>query len=378
MLNLRRPPVDAPSSMAPPASFAASIAENPGEVDNTASTTTTSQETTKAPADTAAKPQQKNNAGTTNPGTGTALGEQVMRKVLQDLIAQKDKLERNIEILTEFLTAPNMPGLTGNLLDAEGFPRADIDLYQVRDARNKIACYQNDHKAVMRKIDQSLQSLHALSRVSVPIANSTSFASGLSSNNNVAGSSNKLKLRSGPPFAVIDKVFPGSPAEEAGVLPGDLVKRFGTVTLGQPKTLTVADCFREIKTQVVAGQAVVLLVERDIMERKEADASSGGNELASLNLMTNGPQLLLGTRNNGALSSNPTSANQHLIAAPMLDAAAATTNTNTTAQELQQPVLATVQTTNALSGREERELELIPRSWSGTGLLGCHIVPLDA
>ena len=31
-------------------------------------------------------------------------------------------------------------GMKGALTDAEGFPRADIDLYAVRTARNRIIC----------------------------------------------------------------------------------------------------------------------------------------------------------------------------------------------------------------------------------------------
>ena len=48
---------------------------------------------------------------------------------MKQLMEEKEKLESTIEAYTEFLTTPNMPGLTGNILDKEGFPRADVDLY---------------------------------------------------------------------------------------------------------------------------------------------------------------------------------------------------------------------------------------------------------
>lgn len=91
------------------------------------------------------------------------------RGELDRLLAEKQRLEDNIEALTEFLTGPNMPGLSGNLIDEEGFPRADVDLYQVRDARNKIARYQNDHRAVMKEIEKALHDLHSKKCVSVPV-----------------------------------------------------------------------------------------------------------------------------------------------------------------------------------------------------------------
>ena len=52
-----------------------------------------------------------------------------------------------------------MPGVSGPLVDDEGFPRGDIDLYAVRQARNKYVCAQTDHIEVMKKIEQALQQL---------------------------------------------------------------------------------------------------------------------------------------------------------------------------------------------------------------------------
>jgi 26S proteasome non-ATPase regulatory subunit 9 len=50
-----------------------------------------------------------------------------------------------------------MPGVSGLLVDDEGFPRGDIDLYAVRQARNKYVCAQTDHIEVMKKIEQATQ-----------------------------------------------------------------------------------------------------------------------------------------------------------------------------------------------------------------------------
>ena len=52
--------------------------------------------------------------------------------------------------ITEHLTSPGMPGLSGNLIDEEGFPRSDIDLFEIRKLRNRYACLQTDHQAVMK------------------------------------------------------------------------------------------------------------------------------------------------------------------------------------------------------------------------------------
>eukprot|EP00392_Amoebophrya_sp_AT5.2_P003823 g3828.t1 len=195
------------------------------------------------------------------------------RSALQDLMREKDRLEANIEALTEFLSSGNMPGLKGGLIDADGFPRADIDLYQVRDARHKIACYQNDHKAVMRKIEEGLCNLHAVSKVSVPIAGGKSRKEGGEGDAASASAAKRLKLGVGPPFAVIDSVSPGSPAEAAGVQANDFLKKFGTITLGAPNgPQTVADCFREIRSQVVEGRP---------LEAKESPSSPSATQQRS-------------------------------------------------------------------------------------------------
>ena len=46
------------------------------------------------------------------------------------------------------------------LVDRDGFPRQDIDVYQVRHARHKIICLQNDHKAIMKEIEEGLHQIH--------------------------------------------------------------------------------------------------------------------------------------------------------------------------------------------------------------------------
>ena len=50
--------------------------------------------------------------------------------------------------------------MSGPLVDDEGFPRGDIDLYAVRQARNKYACAQTDHMEVMKKIEEAWELSH--------------------------------------------------------------------------------------------------------------------------------------------------------------------------------------------------------------------------
>jgi 26S proteasome non-ATPase regulatory subunit 9 len=60
---------------------------------------------------------------------------------VKDLVLQKDEAEQEIQELTAYLTAPGMPGLSGGLVDGEGYPLADVDkIIAVRQARHRLAC----------------------------------------------------------------------------------------------------------------------------------------------------------------------------------------------------------------------------------------------
>ena len=55
-------------------------------------------------------------------------GITAMQDELKSLAQQKKVIEDEIIGLSECLTAEGMPGLSGPLVDKEGFPRDDIDI----------------------------------------------------------------------------------------------------------------------------------------------------------------------------------------------------------------------------------------------------------
>lgn len=77
---------------------------------------------------------------------------------------RKEQIERSINDSGHILTANKNVGMNESLLDADGFPRADIDVYAVRQARHQIICLQNDLKAIMKEIEQGLINVHAEAR----------------------------------------------------------------------------------------------------------------------------------------------------------------------------------------------------------------------
>lgn len=131
-----------------------------------------------------------------------------------DLMKEKDKIEEELEAWIGVLESQNV-GMDDPLIDQEGFPRNDVDVAKIREARNKIICLKNDHKAIMIKIEKGLHSLHAQSREGV----------GANSKMDVENSDSKLP----PAFAFVDSVAKGSPADTAGLVPGDKIVAFGSI-----------------------------------------------------------------------------------------------------------------------------------------------------
>lgn len=54
-----------------------------------------------------------------------------------------------------------MPGFRGSLVDEEGFPRSDIDVHAVREARHHLICLQNDYRDAQRRLEELMFRLHA-------------------------------------------------------------------------------------------------------------------------------------------------------------------------------------------------------------------------
>lgn len=63
---------------------------------------------------------------------------------LKALADQREKLEKEIKALRDYLLAPGNPGLKGGLVDKDGFPVCDFEkAYSVREARQQLASTLN-------------------------------------------------------------------------------------------------------------------------------------------------------------------------------------------------------------------------------------------
>jgi 26S proteasome non-ATPase regulatory subunit 9 len=145
------------------------------------------------------------------------------KQTLKQLIEQKENLEAELSALGAVLDSHGVNMRTG-LTTFDGFPRADIDVPQIRTTRARIIRLKNDHKALMAKLEVAVHEQFAAGR-----ASEASTESELSTSSSSSVASRPAAAVIEPPFARVNTVVVGSPAEQAGLQVGDKVTKFGTV-----------------------------------------------------------------------------------------------------------------------------------------------------
>eukprot|EP00520_Triparma_pacifica_P004280 CAMPEP_0118660616 /NCGR_PEP_ID=MMETSP0785-20121206/15792_1 /TAXON_ID=91992 /ORGANISM="Bolidomonas pacifica, Strain CCMP 1866" /LENGTH=264 /DNA_ID=CAMNT_0006553903 /DNA_START=127 /DNA_END=917 /DNA_ORIENTATION=+ len=76
---------------------------------------------------------------------------------LRSLDEQRKRFEEEaLAITSELNSGDNPAGVSKSLVDGEGFPRGDIDIFRVRSLRNRLSVLQTDHKRVMKEIEAAL------------------------------------------------------------------------------------------------------------------------------------------------------------------------------------------------------------------------------
>jgi len=175
------------------------------------------------------------------PSEGTHI---ISREDILRLMKRREDIDEQIQALGGILTS-NKIGMTEPLVDAEGYPRNDIDVYQVRHARHKIICLQNDFKSVTKEIDEKLQMYHTQLRERGVLED---------------GNSMEIEESTTPtvPIAKVNLVSEGSPAYHAGLQVEDMIVEFGSIN---------AENFRSLSdigqlVQSSAGNLVNIKVKR--------------------------------------------------------------------------------------------------------------------
>lgn len=117
------------------------------------------------------------------------------------LIGRKTALESQLQEQYSILTSNNST-MSTPLVDPEGFPRADIDVWAVRHARVRIIEIRNDLIKVGEELKQALERLAEDDAATSAEAGEKPVVNGIIQEDLIA-------------FARVDGVAPGSPAASA-------------------------------------------------------------------------------------------------------------------------------------------------------------------
>ncbi|KAK5109353.1 hypothetical protein LTR62_007123 [Meristemomyces frigidus] len=178
----------------------------------------------------------------------------------QELIAKKENLEAELSALGSVLESHGVK-MDTPLLTSDGFPRADIDVAQIRTTRARIIRLKNDYKGIMAKLEASVQEHFAAGKTMEGMGSQTRAAPALQPGSSTANSAIE------PPFARVNSVVPDSPADQAGMKAGDKVTRFGSANWTNHERLS------KVAQAVQQNENLVIMV-RVLRESSPSTASS--------------------------------------------------------------------------------------------------------
>ncbi|KAL7996572.1 putative PDZ domain, 26S Proteasome non-ATPase regulatory subunit 9, PDZ superfamily, PDZ domain 6 [Plasmopara halstedii] len=187
-------------------------------------------------------------------------------------VETKQVIEAEIEAIVAELSSGNNPGIDGPLVDTEGFPRADIDVYRVRQLRHQLALKQTDHRIVMNEIEKLLprvfeaRSGNKQQQIKTAGIDLTDSMKKLETEWKVTLNQVKQEEEDLLSFAVVESVQRGSPADIAGLQAQDELLRFGSADASNHRELAaIKDIVqRNINRQIrvlVRRKSEVLVVE---------------------------------------------------------------------------------------------------------------------
>ncbi|CAN8098866.1 unnamed protein product [Discula destructiva] len=174
-----------------------------------------------------------------------------------DLQRRKENLEAELTALSSVLDSHGVD-MNTRLLTADGFPRSDIDVAQIRTTRSRIIHLRNDYKDLMAKLEVHIHAHFASLAADAADDTESGATATTTATTDPAVLRDFAPASLDPPFAKVNTVTPNSPAASAGLQQGDLVRNFGWVNAANHDGLRkVAEC-----VQGSEGRGVVVKVSR--------------------------------------------------------------------------------------------------------------------
>ncbi|RAH47189.1 putative 26S proteasome non-ATPase regulatory subunit Nas2 [Aspergillus brunneoviolaceus CBS 621.78] len=194
------------------------------------------------------------------PTSGEAPARDLSKLGVVDLMQEKERIEAELSALSSVLSSHGVH-MNTSLTTFDGYPRDDIDVAQIRTTRARIIRLRTDHKEVMSLLEKGIHDHFA----SLQRAQATAPSDGNTNNtqavpSSAAGSDAAGSEAAGVPFAKVNSVVPGSPADQAGLKAGDTVRNFGSVNwLNHERLSKVAQVVQQNEGRPVA----VIITRKD-------------------------------------------------------------------------------------------------------------------
>ncbi|KAG5366403.1 26S proteasome non-ATPase regulatory subunit 9 [Yarrowia sp. B02] len=157
-----------------------------------------------------------------------------MSQHIFELQNKRKDLRETVDALYDVLASHKVTMTTP--LTVDGFPRADIDVHQIRSTRHQIIRLENDIAAVQKELEDAVMGHWAERGTETKAA-----TNGVTSNGSSNGSSNGTTTTATTtidhvvPFATVGAVSAGSPAASAGLQTNDKIVKLGNVEATTPR-----------------------------------------------------------------------------------------------------------------------------------------------
>ncbi|GFF23977.1 hypothetical protein IFM53868_01959 [Aspergillus udagawae] len=187
-----------------------------------------------------------------------------------DLMQEKERIEAELAALSAVLTSHGV-NMNTSLTTFDGFPRDDIDVAQIRTTRARIIHLRTDHKEVMKHLEKGLHE-HFASLQRAQAAVPAGGANGTAVHRSNLGENSLSDAEMiGTPFAKVNSVVPGSPADQAGLKAGDTIRSFGNVNwINHERLSKVAQTVQQNEGRMIVVKII----------RKDGPGSSNTTELS--------------------------------------------------------------------------------------------------
>ncbi|CAD5229239.1 unnamed protein product [Bursaphelenchus okinawaensis] len=136
---------------------------------------------------------------------------EINRAKVKELITKRDEIDKELGSLNHVLKSFDVDMETP-LVDAEGFPKNDLDIPAIRLTRKSIIALTNDRKALTDEIEKALGELHQADHSKTP-----------------ASAQPVVRRPTNKAFLEVENVVYGSPAYQAGLAEGDKVIQFDAI-----------------------------------------------------------------------------------------------------------------------------------------------------